>query len=124
MSELWVPGVKAPQDELVARIHRQIERFAADSGVGRAFVQVELADGARFTVHSLSAEPGFGFLTIRPHPEDRPDAPGEVIVPVGVIKRIELDRAEEQRAALGFSLPEDGAGELREAGPRGPDAGK
>jgi hypothetical protein len=27
-----------------------------------------------------------------------------VIVPVGTIRRIELDRAEEQRAAFGFTL--------------------
>ncbi len=36
--------------------------------------------------------------------------PGEVIVAVGSIKRIELDRAEEQRARLGFSLPSESQG--------------
>jgi hypothetical protein len=100
-----VPGAAGPQDEFVQRLHASIRRFAADEGVDEAAVQVELADGARFALHSITAEPGFGFVTIRPHPEDREDMPGELIVPVGSIKRIELDRAEEQRAALGFSLP-------------------
>ncbi len=67
MSELWLPGVQAPQDELVSRIHRQIERFAAEAGIERAFVEVELADGARFPLDAMSAEPGFGFVTLRPH---------------------------------------------------------
>jgi hypothetical protein len=71
-----------------------------------AAVHLELTDGARFALHSLSAEPGFGFVTIRPHPEDREDAPGELVVPVGSIRRIELDRAVEERARLGFSLPD------------------
>ena len=106
MSELWIPGVAAPQDEFVHRLHRQIERFAAEQGVERAFVQVELVDGSRFTVHSITAEPGYGFVSIRPHEEDEPDVPGELIVPVGSIRRIELDRAEEERSQLGFSLPQ------------------
>ena len=106
MPDLWIPGLAAgPQEEFVARVHRQIERFAAEAGIQQAFVEVELLDGARFTVASISAEPGFGFLTIKPHASADEDAPGELIVPVGSIRRIELDRAEEQRARLGFSLP-------------------
>ena len=106
MSELWIPGLAGPLDQFVERLHRQIGRFASDAGVEQAFVQVELVDGARFTVHSLSAEPGFGFVTIRPHVEDLPDVPGEVVVPIGSVRRIEIDKAEEQRAPLGFSLPQ------------------
>jgi hypothetical protein len=107
MSGLWLPGVQAPQDELVARIHRQIERFAADAGVARAFVQVELADGSRFPLEAISAEPGFGFVTLRPQrtPVDDEDVPETLIVPVGMIRRIELDRAEDERGRVGFSLP-------------------
>jgi hypothetical protein len=106
MTGLWIPGMPdTPQDELVTRIHAQIRRFAAEEQVEMAFVQVELADGARFAAHSISAEPGFGFVTIRPHATDRDDAPGEMIVPVASIRRIELDRAEEQRARFGFALP-------------------
>ena len=51
----------------------------------------------------MSAEPGYGFVTIRPHPGD--DVPGEVIVPVGSIKRIELSAAADERTRLGFSVP-------------------
>jgi hypothetical protein len=106
MSDLWLPGVHAPQDELVARVHRQIERFAHDAGVERAFVQVELVDGSRFAVDAMSPEPGFGFVTLRLHPGvDDEDVPEELIVPVGTIRRIELDRADDQQAGFGFSLP-------------------
>jgi len=103
MPDLWVPGFAGPLDDLIDRIHRRVEQFAHEAGVEHAFVEVELADGARYTVESLSPEPGYGFVTIRPHPGD--DVPGEVIVPVGSIKRIELSRAGEQRAQLGFSVP-------------------
>ena len=107
MSDLWLPGVHAPQDELVVRVHRQIERFAREAGVERAFVQVELADGSRFAVDALSAEPGFGFVTVRPQRTDADDEdmPEELIVPVAAIRRIELDRAEDERARFGFSPP-------------------
>jgi hypothetical protein len=92
----------------VQRLHASIRRFAADEGVEQAAVHVELADGARFALYALSAEPGFGFVTIRPHPQDREDMPGELVVPVGSIRRIELDRAVEERARIGFSLPAAG----------------
>ena len=107
MSELWLPGVRAPQDELVARIHHQIERFATGAGVAQAFVQVELADGSRYAIDAMSPEPGFGFVTLRPQRDsgDDEDVPEELIVPVGMIRRIELDRAEDERARFGFSGP-------------------
>ena len=106
MTGLWIPGMAAgPQEELVERLHRQIERFAAEAGIERAFVEVELVDGARFALDSIAAEPGFGFVTIVPHPSLDEDVPEQLIVPVGSIRRIELARAEEQRAQLGFSVP-------------------
>jgi hypothetical protein len=105
MTGLWVPGIASgPQDEFVARLHRLIRQFAVDENVDQTSVQVELVDGVRFAVHSLSAEPGFGFVTIRPHAEDLPGVPGAVVVPVGSIKRIELDRAAAERGLLGFSV--------------------
>ena len=104
MPDLWVPGFAGPLDDLVDRIHRRIAQVAEEAGVEQAFVEVELADGARYAVESLSADPGYGFVTIRPHSGD--GTPTEVIVPIGSIKRIELSRAAEQRAALGFSVPE------------------
>jgi hypothetical protein len=103
MPELWVPGFAGPLDDLVDRIHRRIEQFADEAGVEQAHVEIELVDGARYTVESLAAEPGYGFVTIRPHATD--DAPGEVIVPVGWIKRIELSTTAEEPGRLGFALP-------------------
>lgn len=107
MSELWLPGVRAPQDELVSRIHGQIERFAREAGVEKAFVHVELADGSRYAVGAMSAEPGFGFVTLRPQRDasDDEDVPEELIVPVGMIRRIELDRAADEQGRVGFSPP-------------------
>ena len=106
MSQLWLPGMPAgPLEDFVERLQRQIARFAEDAAVERAYVVVELVDGSRFALDSVSAEPGFGFVTFRPHPEAEDDLPAEVIVPVAAIKRIELDRAAEERARLGFSPP-------------------
>jgi hypothetical protein len=94
-----------PQDELVERIHRQIERFAREAGIEQAFVEVELADGSRLTLDAIQPEPGFGFVTLIPHPQVEEELPEQVMVPVGSIRRIELARAEERRARFGFSLP-------------------
>ena len=94
---------RGPEQELVRRLNAVIAAFALDQGVPRAAVQIEFNDGARFALHSLSPEPGFGFVTVVPHPEDLPDAPGAIVVPVGSIRRIELDRAEDERGHLGFS---------------------
>jgi hypothetical protein len=102
-ADLWLPGFAGPLNQLVERIHRRIEQFATEQNVEQAHVEIELADGVRFAVESLAAEPGFGFVTIRPHADD--DTPGEVIVPVGAIKRIELSRVVEERGLLGFALP-------------------
>jgi hypothetical protein len=104
--ELWVPGFAGPLDDLVERIHRRIAELAQEAGVEQAFVEVELIDGVRYTVAALTPEPGYGFVTIRPHPAEH--GPDEVIVAIGSIKRIELSGAGEQRAQLGFSLPPTG----------------
>ena len=104
MPDLWVPGFAGPLDDLIDRIHRRIERYAEEAGVEQAFVEVELVDGVRYAVESLAAEPGYGFITIKPHPGD--GTPAELIVPIGSIRRIELSAAAEQRTALGFSVPE------------------
>jgi len=101
MSELWIPGAAGPLDQFVDRLQRQVESFAREHRLERAAVEVELVDGATFEVESLSADPGFGFLTLRPHGEE----PEELIVPVGALKRIAIGRAEEG-SRLGFSLPE------------------
>jgi hypothetical protein len=102
MPDLWVPGFAGPLDDLVDRIHRRIERYREETGVEQAFVEVELVDGVRYAVESLAAEPGYGFVTIRPHPGE--GTPALVIVPIGSIKRIELSAAAEERTQLGFSV--------------------
>lgn len=103
--ELWYPGMAGPLEDFVERLHRQIREFAEAAGVEQAYVEVELADGARFAVESISPEPGYGFLTLRAQPGDNREAPEALIVPLGMIRRIELDKAEDARGPLGFSLP-------------------
>ena len=102
MPELWIPGMAGPLDDLVARIHRRIESFAAEHELEQAQVEVELSDGALLRLSSISAEPGYGFLTLVPHAED--GEPQELIVPLGAIRMLTLSRAEPE-SPIGFSLP-------------------
>lgn len=104
MAELWTPGMIGPLDDLVARIHRRIESFAGEHGLEQAMVEVELSDGALIRLASLSPEPGYGFLTLVPHPED--GQPQELIVPLGAIRQLTL-RAAESEPPFGFSLPQE-----------------
>ena len=107
-----------PLEDFVNRLGRKINEFQGRHGNEAAVVELELLDGASYVLHSLSPEPGFGFITLRPYPEDedRPWAgsgagalpPDEVIIPVGSIKRILLNDAPERRGRLGFSLPSSG----------------
>jgi hypothetical protein len=71
-------------------------------GARNAGVEVELRDGPATVLRSLSAEPGYGFLTLLPHGEDGGEE--EWIVPVAAVARITLRQAEE-REPVGFSLP-------------------
>jgi hypothetical protein len=97
--ELWVPGAAEPSlDDFVTRILRQIEQYTATHTADRSHVEVELADGERLTLRSLSSEPGYGFLTLSVEGE-------QMIVPVGAIRRITLGPADEDRRP-GFALPE------------------
>jgi hypothetical protein len=102
--ELWVPGVAAPSlEDFVTRLHRQIESYTASHTAEQSHVEVELIDGARLTLQSLSSEPGYGFLTLTVHPEGD-GAADQLIVPVTTIRRIALGPADEQRRP-GFALP-------------------
>ncbi|CAN5294384.1 hypothetical protein BH18ACT12_BH18ACT12_01250 [soil metagenome] len=99
-----MPGAAEPSlDALVARIHGQIERYTTTHTAERTHVEVELADGERLTLRSISGEPGFGFLTLAVHSADGEE--DELIVPVGSIRRIALGPADETRRP-GFALPE------------------
>ena len=103
--DLWVPGAAEPSlDGFVYRVHRQIERYTATHSADLTHVEVELGDGERLTLRSLSAEPGYGFLTLsvdagKTLAEDQ-------IVPVGAIRRIALGPADESRRP-GFALPKE-----------------
>jgi hypothetical protein len=98
--ELWVPGVEGPHDEFVEKLLRAI----AAQGE-HVVVTMELRDGTRYELISISPEPGYGFITLRPHPEG--EGPTEVIVPIGAIAQIRL-HAPEERPQFGFSLPPGG----------------
>jgi hypothetical protein len=54
-------------------------------------------------VESVSADPGYGFVTLRPHPKGEP--PDLVIVPLGSIRRFDVSKAREEEPPLGFTLP-------------------
>jgi hypothetical protein len=107
--ELWIPGLAGPHEDFVQRLHRQIERFAQEREIEQASVEVELRDGSRFRLDRVMPEPGYGFITIVPHEQqrsDEDDVPAELIVPIGLIERIDVYEAHEQRGRVGFSLPE------------------
>jgi hypothetical protein len=108
MPELWLPGAApASLDDFVSRVHRQIERYTATHAAEQTEVEVELADGERLTLQSLSPEPGYGFVTLEVLEEDGDNR--QTIVPVGAIRRISLGPAEAERARFGFALPDDAA---------------
>jgi hypothetical protein len=97
-----MPGAAGPLDDLVTRIHLRIEAFVAEHGK-QAVVEVELRDGPTAALRSISADPGSGFVTLRPHGDD--GAEEEWIVPIAAVVRITL-RAAGEREPFGFSLPE------------------
>lgn len=105
MTSLWVPGAAGPLEQFVERIHRRIAEYAQRHGVEQVAVEVELADGALFHVKEISPEPGFGFVTVCPFPEEGGDPQEELIVPLGSVRRITLGQAEERRARFGFTPP-------------------
>jgi hypothetical protein len=109
--ELWIPGAAEPSlDDFVDRLHRQIERFTAGHDAEETHVEVELADGERFALQAVSAEPGYGFVTLTVHPEDGAQQQQQLIVPVNAIRRVMLGPAEAERAMLGFTLPKSVSG--------------
>jgi hypothetical protein len=106
MPELWTPGAEGPHEAFVERLLRQISRYAQEAEVEVPVVEVELADTSRFVLESISAEPGFGFVTLRVKPVDHDeDAPDALIVPIGSLRRVELRRAAEEQVRFGFTLP-------------------
>lgn len=103
MSQLiWTPGMAGPLEEFVKRIHRRIDAFREEHSVADVAVSIELLDGSLFRLQTLSAEPGFGFVSFRPH-ADHEDEPQELIVPLGTIREIRLALAEPPHR-LGFTV--------------------
>ena len=106
MPELWYPGVAQPSLEaFVERVIHQIAQYTATHGAEQSTVEIEFADGQRVHLQSLSAEPGFGFVTLAVHRDDYRD-PEQLIVPVASIRRIALGPAEGDRVHFGFGLPD------------------
>jgi len=89
-----------PLDELVQRIHRKVDAFKAEHSLAEAEVTVELVDGSLHRLRTISAEPGFGFVSFRPHSGE--DEPAEVIVPLGAIRELRI-AAPAHEQALGFT---------------------
>jgi hypothetical protein len=100
MPELWTPGMIGPLDELVRRIERQVEEFRGEHGLDQAGVSVELFDGSLHRLSTLSAEPGFGFVTLCPHCDE--GEPERLIVPLGAIREIRIGVLEDEHR-VGYS---------------------
>jgi hypothetical protein len=66
-------------------------------------VEAELRDGRRYVLDTLSPEPGYGFVTLRPHPESEAE-PEELIVPLALVAQLRISPAE-QEPQFGFALP-------------------
>jgi hypothetical protein len=97
---IWTPGAAGPLDDLIATMTRMVAAFTQAHGLEEAEVRIELADGARYLVASASAEPGFGFFSFIPHRREG-EEPKLVIVPIGVVKSIEISAPDAERA-FGF----------------------
>jgi hypothetical protein len=67
------------------------------------FVEVELADSARFVLQRIEPEPGYGMVTIHVRAEED-DEPEALIVPIGSLRRIELRTKPGPQPAVGFAV--------------------
>jgi hypothetical protein len=88
-----------PLEELVKRIERRVERFKEEHALAEVEVTIELADASLHRLKTVSAEPGFGFVSFCPHCED--DDPQEIIVPLGAVREIRIG-APGPEQAVGF----------------------
>jgi hypothetical protein len=101
MPELWVPGAAEPSAEgFIERLHAQIDRFAKSLPGGEAQVEIELRDGSVLPLESILPEPGYGFVTLRPHSAQAE----EVVIPIAAIARLQLGPPE-QHPPFGFAGP-------------------
>ncbi|MBA3433266.1 MAG: hypothetical protein H0U08_04150 [Actinobacteria bacterium] len=93
-----------PLDEFVARITRMVATFAQEHGLEQAEVRLELADGSSYMLAAATADPGFGFFSFTPH-QTEGDEPRRMIVPIGVVKTIDISSPDPERA-FGFTAAE------------------
>lgn len=105
MSAVWLPGAAGPLEQFVERVQRRIADYAERHSLAEVAVEVELADGALFHVKEISPEPGFGFVTLVPFPEEGGEPDEDLIVPLGSVRRIVLGKDEERRERFGFAPP-------------------
>jgi hypothetical protein len=89
-----------PHEELVKRIERRVERFKEEHALAEVEVTIELADGSLHRLKTVSAEPGFGFVSFCPHCDD--DDPQEMIVPLGAVREIRIGTPGPEQA-VGFT---------------------
>jgi hypothetical protein len=89
-----------PLEELVNRIERRVERFKEEHALAEVEVTIELADGSLHRLKTVSAEPGYGFVSFCPHCDD--DDPQEIIVPLGAVREIRIG-APGPEQAVGFT---------------------
>ena len=89
-----------PLEELVKRIERRVERFKEEHALAEVEVTIELADGSLHRLKTVSAEPGFGFVSFCPHCDD--DDPQEIIVPLGAVREIRIGPPGPEQA-VGFT---------------------
>jgi hypothetical protein len=107
MPELWIPNAELPHEAFIDRLHKAIASFAAETGVEKPFVEIELADRSRFVLDRIEPEPGFGMVTLYVTDAPDDDVPDALIVPLGSLRRIELRKGpEEKLQRFGFSIPE------------------
>ena len=94
-----------PLDELVKRILRRVDGFKEEHALEDVQVSIELIDGSLHRLKTLSSEPGFGFVSFRPH---SPDEQEEIIVPLGAVREIRIAPPETEQV-LGFAGSPDEA---------------
>ena len=79
-----------------------VERFKEEHALEAVEVEVELFDGARYRLLSLSAEPGYGFLSLVPVAEPG-EPPSALVVPIGAVKILRIGVPDPEQP-FGFSL--------------------
>jgi len=78
--------------------------FTQEHGLEQAEVWLELADGSRHTVSTITPDPGFGFFSFVPN-RGEDEEPQRVIVPIGFVRSIEISAPDPERP-FGFVVVE------------------